>query len=78
MTAIPSAVRSRMENERRTNETAADTTSQAAPELDLSHLSGAEMAELLDAIPGASGRIEAGIDDARHGRVAPLPSDDDE
>jgi PHD/YefM family antitoxin component YafN of YafNO toxin-antitoxin module len=43
---------------------------------DFQHYSGDEMAELLSRIPGAAERIEAGIADARSGRVIPLLTDD--
>jgi hypothetical protein len=40
-----------------------------APSSDLPTLNGSEMAMLLDNIPGAKERIEAGIDDARQDRA---------
>jgi hypothetical protein len=36
---------------------------------DVARLDGAQMKELLERIPGARERIEAGIEDARHGRT---------
>ena len=39
---------------------------------DVAPLDGSQMDELLERIPGARGRIEAGIEDVRQGRTFPL------